>query len=97
MVSIPVGGRKLLAGYGRSRGPSRETPLARRAVEREHSPALRLGWDGDAAFRLAEAAESGSGDMESLDDFYASLPADCEGHLPLREVALMDRLDGIRQ
>ena len=52
------------------------------------------GLAGRPVWRMAEvAAECGYGDVEDLDGFYASLPADYEGNLPLRELALVDQFD----
>lgn len=64
---------------------------ARKAVEGEDTRTLRVGRDRDAA--PARIADFGYGDIEDLDDFYARLPADYEGGLPLRELALMDQLN----
>ena len=62
--------------------------------EQYYTPALRVGQDGDATLGLAEiVAESGFGDVEEIDAFYASLPADFEGRLPLRALTLVKRLD----
>lgn len=62
--------------------------------EQFYTPALRVGQQGDDTEVLAEiAAEAGFGEVEDIFEFYSSLPTEFEGRLPLREIALVDRLD----